>query len=299
MDYVEFHREPPTNLSTMVIAFSGWINAGRAATGALDHLVRHLSARRLASIDPEAFFVFTQERPKVRWTDAGERTIEWPKSEFYVWQPPDGQEGLLLFKSREPHQRWRVFIQTLLDVAEQCGVTRMVSLGSYLAGTPHTRTPQITARTTLPDWRALLETWGIYRKPSYEGPTGIVPVVLEAATQRRLPHLDFMGQSPHYLQGVENPAVMQALLTYAARLLHLDLEVSQFDRAIEVFRVRCDRAIASDSATQEHVRDLERDYDAVMDASPSPSQDDDLNTDQLMQELEDFLRDERDRGGES
>src|SRR6266481_5785398 len=56
MDYVEFDRELPFNLTTMVVAFGGWIDAGEAATGALRHLVRHLSAPRLASMDPEEFF---------------------------------------------------------------------------------------------------------------------------------------------------------------------------------------------------------------------------------------------------
>src|SRR5678816_983753 len=64
MDHVEFDREPPTNLTTLVVAFGGWIDAGRAATGALRHLVRDLPAPRLARIDPEEFFVFTQERPE-------------------------------------------------------------------------------------------------------------------------------------------------------------------------------------------------------------------------------------------
>ena len=33
MDHVDFDREPPANLTTMVMAFGGWIDAGRAATG--------------------------------------------------------------------------------------------------------------------------------------------------------------------------------------------------------------------------------------------------------------------------
>jgi len=66
MDHVEFDREPPANLTTMVMAYGGWIDAGQAATGALRHLVRDLSATRLARIDPEQFFVLTQERPEVR-----------------------------------------------------------------------------------------------------------------------------------------------------------------------------------------------------------------------------------------
>ena len=97
MDNVEFDREPPANLTTMVIAFGGWIDAGRAATGALRHLVSDLPAARLARIDPEEFFVFTQERPEVRLRADRGRDIHWPRSEFFAWHPGDGRDGLLLF----------------------------------------------------------------------------------------------------------------------------------------------------------------------------------------------------------
>jgi len=55
MDEIAFHREPPTNLLTMVVAFGGWVDAGEAATGALCYLARQLTAAPLASIDPEDF----------------------------------------------------------------------------------------------------------------------------------------------------------------------------------------------------------------------------------------------------
>jgi len=43
MDNLEFDREPPaTRLTTLVMAFGGWIDAGRAATGATTE-VRHLN----------------------------------------------------------------------------------------------------------------------------------------------------------------------------------------------------------------------------------------------------------------
>jgi proteasome assembly chaperone (PAC2) family protein len=298
MDSVEFYREPPANLTTMVVGFGGWVNAGRAATGAIRHLVRHLSASHLASLDPEAFFIFTQQRPDIRMTPEGHRAIRWPSSEFFTWQPPDGRAGLLLFWGREPHQRWRTYSQTLLDVAEQCGVKRIVSLGAVLAGAPHSRPPRVTGRSTDPEWQAQLEEWGIYRRPSYEGPTGISTVVLEAASQRGFASLSFSGQAPHYVQGRENPAVIQALLSYVTRLLGLGLDVSQFDTAVKAFCSQCDRAVAGDPSIQAHVRDLEQDYDSTDDEGPRMLHDDDLNPDQLMQEVEDFLREDRESGGE-
>jgi proteasome assembly chaperone (PAC2) family protein len=90
----------------------------------------------------------------------------------------------------------------------------------------------------------LLEAWGIYRPPTYEGPTGISTVVLDAAERRAMQHVGFMGQAPHYLQDSENPAAIQALVTYVARLLHLSPDMSHFAEAIQDFRTQCDRAVA-------------------------------------------------------
>jgi proteasome assembly chaperone (PAC2) family protein len=298
MDAVEFHCEPPSTVSTMVVAFGGWIDAGEAVTGAMRYLVRHLAAAHLASIDPEDFFDFTQVRPVVRLTAEGERIIRWPRSAFWTWQPPAGGAGLLLFRAMEPQRRWRTYATLLLDVAARCGVERIVSLGALLAALPHTRPPRITGSSTDPTWQALLETWGIYRRPSYEGPTGIASVVLDAATRRGMRSLSLMGQAPHYLQGATNPAVSRALLGYVTRLLGLALDLSPFDAAVQAFRTQCDQAVAADASTQAYVRQLEQDYDATGDEAPRPLCDDDLNPEQLIQELEDFLREQREGGAE-
>ena len=64
------------------------------------------------------------------------------------------------------------------------------------------------------------------------------------------------------------------------------------------FETRCDQAVAQDTATQAYVRQLEQDYDTTGDEAPRPPRDEDFNPEQLMHELEDFLRQERDRGTE-
>jgi proteasome assembly chaperone (PAC2) family protein len=296
MDHVEFDREPPASLTTLVMAFGGWIDAGRAATGALRHLARDLPATPLARIDPEEFFVFTQERPEVRLRPDGDRDIQWPRSEFLAWHPGDGRDGLLLFCGPEPHQRWRTYTKAFLDAAERCGVRRIVSLGALLAGAPHTRPVRVTGRGTDPAARSLLEAWGIFRRPTYEGPTGISSVVLDAAEQRGMRHVGFMGQAPHYLQDAENPAAIQALVSYVARLLDLSPDMSHFTEAIEDFRTQCDRAVARDRATREYVRKLEQDYDAAEGEERQPLPGGELDSDKLMEELQDFLRKQREGG---
>jgi proteasome assembly chaperone (PAC2) family protein len=297
MDHVEFDREPPTGLTTLVMAFGGWIDAGRAATGALRHLARDLGATRMARIDPEEFFVFTQERPEVKLRPDGGRDIHWPLSEFLAWEPRGGREGLLLFSGPEPHQRWQTYTKAFLGVAERCGVRRIVSLGALLAGAPHTRPVRVTARATAPADRSRLEAWGIYRRPTYEGPTGISSVLLDAAERRGVDHVGFMGQAPHYLRESENPAAVQALVACTARLLDLSPDMSRFTEAIQEFRTQCDQAVARDRATREHVRQLEQQYDAEAGEEQQPLPGGELDSDKLMQELQDFLRKQREGGG--
>jgi proteasome assembly chaperone (PAC2) family protein len=177
-------------------------------------------------------------------------------------------------------------------------VRRIVSLGTLLAGAPHTRPVRVTARCTDPATRSLLEAWGIYRRPTYEGPTGITTVILDAAERRGMQHVGFMGQAPHYLQGVENPAAIRALVSHAARLLDLSLDMSTFAEAIDEFRAQCDQAVARDRSTREHVRKLEREYDAETGETPPPLPAGELDSDKLMQELQDFLRKQREGGAE-
>ena len=136
------------------------------------------------------------------------------------------------------------------------------------------------------------------RRSRYEGPTGIATIVMDAAQRRGMASCTVRGQAPHYLQRATNPAVSWALLTTVARLLDLELDVSPFEAAVRAFRTQCDQAVAQDAAVQAYVQQLEQDYDATGDETPRPRRDEDFNPEQLMHELEDFLRQERDRGAE-
>jgi hypothetical protein len=109
-------------------------------------------------------------------------------------------------------------------------------------------------------------------------------------------HVGFMGQAPHYLPDSENPAAIESLVTYVARLLDLRPDMSHFTETIHDFRTECDRAVARDRATREHVRKLEQEYDAAVGEEQQPLPGGELDSEKLMQELEDFLRKQREGG---
>ena len=65
---------------------------------------------------------------------------------------------------------------------------------------------------------------------------------------------------------------------------------------MRAFRRQCDQAVAHDASVQAYVRELEQAYDTPGDAAPRPRRDDAFNPEQLMHDLEDFLRQEREGG---
>ena len=75
MDYLLNMQKPDKEVKNLIIAFRGWPDAGESATTALKYIVRDLDADKILDIDPEEFFDFSQQRPVVRSTESGNRTI--------------------------------------------------------------------------------------------------------------------------------------------------------------------------------------------------------------------------------
>src|SRR4051794_29796107 len=78
---VEWQPRPERGLRhpILVVAFEGWFDVARSATGAVQWLVDQFDAQPLAAIDPEPYFDFTARRPMVKMQD-GERVIVWPEN---------------------------------------------------------------------------------------------------------------------------------------------------------------------------------------------------------------------------
>ena len=91
MDGLITHETPDVKLPTMIVAFAGWPDAAEAATRAIRYLVRKLPAKKIAEIDPEEFYDFTEVRPQTRVNRKGERVIRWPRNDFYSFTPDDPQ----------------------------------------------------------------------------------------------------------------------------------------------------------------------------------------------------------------
>jgi PAC2 family len=272
-------RTPELVAPTLLVAFDGWVDAGSAATTALEHLVGESPA--LATFDADRLFDYRARRPPLEIIDGRLAELAWP--ELLLRNVRIGDRDLLVLVGPEPDYRWRELVAAVLELSRTLGVGEWISLGAIPAAVPHTRSVPILGTESEP---------GLLRADVAAGPAGIlrVPSALVSALEFEaarsgVPSLGYFAQVPHYISG-PYPAASVALLETLGQHLRVTIPPGDLAEEAEQLRARLDSAAASEETTRTYVERLE----SMVDEERLPAGDD------LIADIERFLRD---RGGES
>jgi predicted ATP-grasp superfamily ATP-dependent carboligase len=278
---------PDLRRPVLVAAFRGWNDGGQGATLGGGYLARQWGAESFAEIDPESFYDFQAVRPHVSLEDGLTRKLEWPANTFLHAPIPDLDRDVVILLGVEPNLRWKTYSGLVLELAQDIGVELVVTLGSLLADVPHTRQAPVSAAASDP---ALVEELGV--EPSrYEGPTGIVGVLLDSCRQAGLPSVSLWAAVPHYVSLAPSPRAALALCRRLGELVGTEIDVAELEQAAEEYSEQVTEAVASDAETAAYVEELERRVDMMEAAEELPS------GESLAAELTRFLR-EREQDGD-
>jgi predicted ATP-grasp superfamily ATP-dependent carboligase len=268
----------------LVAAFEGWNDAGEAATSALAFVSSALRAAPIGYIDPEEFFDFQVTRPTVRLVEEGERRIDWPVVHIQAATIPGADRDLILLHGHEPNMRWRTFAAEVIGLANELDVELLVTLGALLADVPHTRPVQVVGSA---GDRELARRLGLATS-RYEGPTGVLGVLGDAARRASLPGISIWAALPHYVQASPNPRAALALVVKLRELLPLPLDTALLEEATVKFDATVAEVVAEDPELVGYVERLE----AEADRGNEENQLADLPPEQFVEEVERFLRDQ-------
>jgi proteasome assembly chaperone (PAC2) family protein len=273
MDYVDMQEVPDLENAILIGAFAGWNDAASAATWAIKFLINQWEATPFAEIEPENFFDFSETRPRVRISNGAIRRLSWPANRYYVHRadhtdPTKQNRDIVLFLGEEPQQHWKTFSQTMLDVCRQCQVEEIVFLGAIVGEVPHTAPVQIIGTASEATILRKMDRTGIERA-NYEGATGILAVVQDAARRGDFRTVSLWGTAPHYVSATPNLPVSEALLDKLDTLYHFDLHLHDLSRAAKRFTARVTSLVADDPEVSAYVHELEQ--RAPSDANSSAS----------------------------
>jgi predicted ATP-grasp superfamily ATP-dependent carboligase len=285
---VQFDTRPDLRRPAFVVAIRGWNDGGEAASLAAQYLMEQWGSSVFATLDPEDFVDFQVSRPTVRLEEGVTRVIEWPVGEFHVSDP--GERSVVFFTAVEPNMRWRTFCGAVVDVATELGADTLVTLGAFLTNVPHSRPVPLVGTARTQD-----ETRQLGLSPSqYEGPTGIVGVMHDAAVRAGLPSVSLWAAVPHYLPATSNPKAALAMVERLTAILDVEVSTDGLRQATREWEEGVGTLLEDNEELRDYVRQLE---DAV-DEGQTELQTEVPSGDSIAAELERYLRDRESPGGD-
>lgn len=309
MEHVRWLSQPTLHSPVVVAAFTGWNDAGDAASGGVRHLIEDWGAAALAEIDPEEFTDFATVRPHVRLTSGYTRNIVWPT--VGIWHASTSGADVILILGPEPAMRWRAFTEQIIGVAKQYNASLVMTLGALLADVPHTRPVQLIGTANDQD---MIDRFDLQRS-RYEGPTGIVGVLHDACAKADLASASLWAAVPAYASQVPSPKATMALIERLGGIIGTPMPTARLALQIDDYEARVSALVAEDPDLGGYLRRLESLSDAgIEDFSLDDDdelEDDDFDDDDdsvggelnvdlpehvdataLMDEVERFLRDQ-------
>jgi proteasome assembly chaperone (PAC2) family protein len=288
---LRWEHEPMVRNPVLVAAFSGWNDAADAATDAVDWLAARYGATGFATIDEQVHVDFQAQRPQVTLVDGALRDVRWPTYSIRAAATPDGEPDLVLVSGPEPNYEWRGFCSAIVDVARRTGAGTVVTFGSLLADTPHTRAPRLSGSATEP---VVMERLAATRS-RYEGPTGIVGVLHDTVRTDGFHAASLWVPVPHYVAAPPNPGAIVALLHGLGRAVDLAVDTRDLRVAAQAWSARVDAAVAADDDLQDYVVTLEEQYDDAQGITPPSAEltsDGIPDGDAIAEAFEEYLRDQ-------
>lgn len=256
---IEFDAVPELVDPVMVAAFVGWNDAGDAASNAIEHLEDAWDAQTIGVIDPEDYYDFQVNRPIITLDDDGTRSLQWPTTRISIARIPLAMRDIVLVHGIEPSMRWQSFCDEILLAADQLGVSMVVTLGSLLADTPHTRPVPVTGST---HDAQLVSRFG-FEPSKYEGPTGIVGVLNHACGEAGIPAVSLWAAVPHYVAAPPCPKATLALLNHLEDVLDVPIPLGDLAEESRAWQAGVDELAQEDEEVGEYVRQLEEQQDTA------------------------------------
>ena len=277
---MEQHSTDQLREPAVIVAFSGWNDAGNAASDTLMHLMSHFRTTEIGSIDDERYFDFQVTRPLLRRSADGP-WIQWPHISLQLVQLPE--RDLILAVGPEPNQLWRSFARELVTRLAGYQPTMVLLLGAMLSDSPHSRPFPVAMYT----WDEGLKGAMNIEELSYEGPTGITGVVNQMLIAEGLPSASMWVSIPHYVATPPNPKGQAALLERLEEVLRVDLGSPELASATKEWVQAVDELRSEDPEVAEYIEQLEEARDAT-DAQGATG-------DSIAAEFEKYLRDQNGR----
>lgn len=285
----------PLSEPVLVVALSGFVDAGNAARQVREHLLETAHPELVARFDVDQLHDYRARRPTMLFVEDHWESYDAPSLEVHRLTDAVGHHLLLLHGS-EPDVQWERFAGAVQSLADDLGVRLTIGLNAIPMAVPHTRPTGVTVHASRPELLEGYEPW----LQSVQVPGSAAHLLEFRLAQAGRASMGLAVHVPHYLAQTDYPSAAELLLTSVAKTAGLVLSTEGLHAAAERIRDEIDAQIGSVGEVADVVHALEAQYDAyvrgregtnlIAGNGPLPT------ADELAAELERFLADHSETG---
>lgn len=233
----------------LILALSGWVDAGGSGTGAAEFLAA--DGTELVRFNSDAIFDYRANRPTIRFRNGRMTEVEWPG--LIMYRRSLEERDLLVLVGNEPDFKWKAFAEAVVDLMDQLGAQLIVTIGAVPAAVPHTYPPPVMMTASSDE---LVGSDDVALGDDLDVPGAAVNVVADAAVRRGKGTIGYWAQIPHYVNERYHAGVL-ALVRRLALRLDLDLDMSGLIEKSAEQSDEINTLIASRPENEAHVQKLE------------------------------------------
>jgi uncharacterized protein (TIGR00162 family) len=224
MDYVTIRyisKKPKLKNPILIEGLPGIGNVGKLA---VEHLIDSTKSTKFAELYSKDF------PPQVFINTDG--TIELVKNEFYYWNAKKKNQRDLILLTGDyqglSSQGQYELVEKILDIAEDCGVKEMFTLGGYGLG-HDIKDPKVLCATTDKHLVKIMKKHGAIFKKNEPGGgiVGASGLILGLGKLRGLQGTCLMGETPGYLV---DPKSAKAVLKILMEITNVEINLSALEK---------------------------------------------------------------------
>ncbi|GAA1846498.1 proteasome assembly chaperone family protein [Microbacterium koreense] len=272
----------------LVIALTGFTDAGSAVGQVVDHFRGELQPTPLVVFSNDALLDYRARRPIVAFEKDHLTDYRPPRLELSLAHDTLGQPFLLL-SGYEPDFAWESFTRAVVDFAEELAAATVTWVHAIPMPVPHTRPIGTTVSGTRPELTEAHSVW----QPHTQVPATVGHLLEFRFAETGADVAGFVLLVPHYLGDTEYPAAALAAmdsLTVATGLVFAGDALRDENRA---YLEKVSEQVSASEELSRMLEGLEERYDAYMagstHATPIIHSGDLPSADELAAELERFL----------
>jgi proteasome assembly chaperone (PAC2) family protein len=253
---IHIKQMPQLKSPLLIAGFDGWGNALNVSQGMVKYLIRHFKAQSFADLNPDTFYRYDEQRPRVQIEDGLLKSYRSPGGAFYSAVTAQNQRDVVILSADEPSLCWSLFVDQLMSLCRKLNVDTVMTLGSMYDNVLHTDRI-ISGVASTREMLTKLQKHNV-GAISYKGPSAIHSIIQSEGTKFGLECLSLWCHCPYYLQGTTHYGILSHLGGVMAQLGNFELNTEYLDNNWQALREQINTLIEGSSELQTLIASLRK-----------------------------------------